>query len=173
MKMKMLSKAVLALGFGLVLTSVNALAQAPKAITPPPASAIAAATELLAIKKTATVYQNIVPTVIQRTKDIILQNNLNLQKDLEEISVKLAGELGSRREEIGKAMAVVYATNFTEQELKDLIAFYKSPLGQKFLDQEPKSVNSSIAFMNDWAGNFSNEIAQRFRTEMQARGKQL
>ncbi len=175
--MKKLSKALLAAGFGLAVTTMSALAQAPKAPAqsppPPPASAVAAATELLTIKKASSVYQNIVPTVIQRTKDSILQNNLNYQKDLEEISIKLAGELASRRDDIGKAMAQIYATNFTEQELKDLITFYKSPLGQKFLDQEPKSIAGSLAFMNDWAGAFSNEVATKFRAEMRARGKEI
>jgi uncharacterized protein len=169
-------KALLAAGFGLALTvGAHAQAPAPKVPSPPPppASAIAAATELLAIKKANTVYQNIVPTVIQRTRDAILQNNLNYQKDLNEISVKLAGELANRREDIGKAMAEIYATNFTEQELRELIAFYKSPLGQKFLEQEPKSITGSLAFMNDWAGAFSNEVAAMFRAEMRARGKEI
>src|ERR1700692_3615312 len=57
------SKTLLAAGFGLVLSAIGAQAQAPKApaVQPPPASAIAAATELLALKKANTVYQNIVP----------------------------------------------------------------------------------------------------------------
>jgi hypothetical protein len=174
--MMKVSKTLLAVGFGLALSVVSAQAQAPKAAAsppPPPASAVAAATELLAIKKASTVYQNIVPTVIQRTKDAILQNNLNYQKDLDEVSMKLAGELANRRDDIAKAMALIYATNFTEQELKDLITFYKSPLGQKFLEQEPKSITGSLAFMNDWAGVFSNEVAAKFRAEMRARGKEI
>ncbi len=170
------TKTLAAVVFGLALSGMSAQAQAPKAAAappPPPASAIAAATELLAIKKANTVYQGIVPTVIQRTKDAIMQNNLNYQKDLDEVAVKLAAELANRREEIGKAMAQIYATNFTEQELKDLIAFYKSPLGQKFLEQEPKSITGSLAYMNDWAGAFSNEVAAKFRAEMRARGKEI
>ncbi|MEW6643663.1 MAG: DUF2059 domain-containing protein [Pseudomonadota bacterium] len=169
------SKTLLAVGFGLALSTLSAYAQAPKAAAnnPPPASAVAAASELLALKKASSVYQNIVPTVIQRTKDAILQNNLNYQKDLDDVAVKLAGELASRKEDIGKAMAEIYATNFTEQELRDLIAFYKSPLGQKFLEQEPKSITGSLAYMNDWAAAFSNEVAAKFRSEMRARGKEI
>jgi len=167
-----LSKLLLATAFGLALT-LNAQAQAPKAPPPPSASAIAAASELLVIKKAGQIYQGIVPSVIQRTKDAILQNNLNYQKDLNEIALKLATDLASKRDEVGKAMAEIYATNFTEQELKDLIAFYKTPLGQKFLDVEPKTITGSVAFMNDWAAAFSNEVAAKFRAEMRARGKEI
>lgn len=87
--------------------------------------------------------------------------------------MKLAGELAGKRDDVGKAMAEIYATNFTEQELRDLIAFYKTPLGQKFLEMEPKSIAGSIAFMNDWANAFSNEVAAKFRSEMRARGKEI
>ena len=40
-------------------------------------------------------------------------------------------------------MAQIYANEFTEQELKDLVVFYKSPLGQKLL--RPSPVRSSSA----------------------------
>ena len=34
-------------------------------------------------------------------------------------------------------MVKLYTSNFSEQELKDLIAFYESPVGQKVLKQMP------------------------------------
>jgi hypothetical protein len=167
------SKALLFAALGLALTGISAQAQTPKAAPPPSASAVAVAAELLAMKKANGVYQNVVPNLVQRTKDQLLQSNLNYQKDLEEISVKLATELGPRREEIGKQMAQIYATKFTEDELKGVLAFYKSPLGQKLLQAEPSAIQESYAFMNDWAAAFSNEIANRFRAEMKARGKPI
>ena len=45
----------------------------------------------------------------------------------------VAKNLAGREKEIGDGMAQVYANEFTEQELKDLVTFYKSPLGQKLL----------------------------------------
>jgi uncharacterized protein len=171
--MNKFSKALLLAGVGLALTGISTRAEAPKAPPPPSASAVAAATELLALKKASGIYQNAVPNVVQRTMNALIQSNLNYQKDLEEISIKLATELGPRRDEIGKAMAQIYASNFTEEELKGLVAFYKSPLGQKFLDTEPKAINASIGFMNEWATSFSNEVANRFRAEMKARGKPI
>ena len=36
----------------------------------------------------------------------------------------------------------IYTTNFTEPELKDLIAFYESPLGKKVLEKMPTSPRS-------------------------------
>lgn len=170
------SKALLLVALGLVLAGTGARAQAPKAAPggpAPSAAALAAATELLSLKKAINLYQNAVPSVVQRVEQNLLQNNLNYQKDLEEIALKLATEFGPRREEIGKAMAQVYATDFTEDELKGLVAFYKSPLGQKLLDTEPKALQASSNYMNEWGASFSNEVANRFRAEMKARGKPI
>ena len=70
-------------------------------------------------------------------------------------------------------MAKVYANEFSEQELKDLVTFYKSPLGQKLLASEPKAISQSMAFMNQWAQNFAEIVNGEFRAEMRKRGKQI
>ncbi|MNE88828.1 hypothetical protein D3C80_1861720 [compost metagenome] len=37
----------------------------------------------------------------------------------------------------------IYTSNFSEQELKDLIAFYESPLGKKVLEKMPSLTQQS------------------------------
>jgi uncharacterized protein len=70
-------------------------------------------------------------------------------------------------------MVGVYAGEFTEQELKDLVTFYKSPLGQKLITNEPKAVSLSMQVMNAWAQSFSEVIMTTFRAEMRKRGKEM
>jgi hypothetical protein len=111
--------------------------------------------------------------VIAQTKDVLLQNNLNYQKDLNEVAVIVAQQFAGREKEIGEGMAKIYASDFTEQELKDLLTFYKSPLGQKLLVQEPKSVQASMAYMHQWAQGFSEQVNAQFRAEMRKRGKEI
>ena len=168
--MKYLSTLLLAAGLGLALTALPASAQQPK---PPTPAAIAAAKEILTMKNVSAMYSNAVPNVVQRTKDSILQNNLNYQKDLNEVAVIVAQNLASRVNEIGDQMAKIYAADFTEQELKDLVTFYKSPLGQKLLVQEPKSISASLQYMQQWAQAFSEEVNGQFRAEMRKRGKEI
>jgi hypothetical protein len=148
-----------------------------KAAAPPsnslPPGAIAAAKEILVMKNAHAVYQGAVIATIQNVKNSLLQSNINLQKDIEEISLKLARDLSGRESEIGEGMAAIYATNFSEQELKDLLAFYKSPLGKKSLEQEPKSIEASLNYMRNWGEDLAQEINERFRDEMKKRGKDL
>ena len=142
-------------------------------LKPSSPAAIAAAKEILALKHVSNMYQNAIPSIVQRTKDALLQNNLNYQKDLNEVAVIVAQNLAGREKEIGEQMAKIYASDFTEQELKDLVTFYKTPLGQKLLAQEPRTVQASMAFMNQWAQTFSEEVNGHFRAEMRKRGKDI
>lgn len=180
--MKRLSKILSAAGLvvGLALAGAPAGAQqppaaAPKAVPLKPASpaAIAAAKEILAMKNASAMYANAVPNLVQQTKDTLMQSNLNYQKDLNEVAIIVAQKLAGREKEIGEGMATVYANEFTEQELKDLVTFYKSPLGQKLLASEPRAIQFSMSYMNQWARQFAETVNGEFRAEMRKRGKEI
>src|SRR5882757_4494729 len=166
------------LALGLALAGAPAMAQqpAPKQAAPPkPASpaAVAAAKEILAMKNASAMYASAVPNIVEKTKNVLMQSNLNYQKDLNEVAVIVAKSLAGREKEIGDGMAQVYANEFSEQELKDLVTFYKSPLGQKLLASEPRAISFSMSYMNDWAQAFSETVNGAFRTEMKKRGKDI
>jgi hypothetical protein len=168
---RILSAAGLVLG--LALTGVPAGAQQAPPPKPPSPAAIAAAKEILAMKNASAMYASAVPNIVQKTKDALLQANLNYQKDLNEVAVVVAQKLAGREKEIDDGMAKVYANEFSEQELKDLATFYKSPLGQKLLAAEPRAIQSSMSYMNQWAQAFAETVNGEFRAEMRKRGKQI
>jgi hypothetical protein len=174
-EMKSLSRVLSAAGLvlGLALASAAAQAQQPAPAKPASAAALAAAKEILTLKNVNSMYTYAVPNVVAQTKDALLQANLNYQKDLNEVAVIVAKNLAGREQEIGEGMAQVYASAFTEQELKDLVTFYKSPLGQKLLSTEPKAIQESLAFMNRWGSTFAETVNAMFRTEMRKRGKEI
>jgi uncharacterized protein len=179
--MKSLSRILSAAGLavGLALIAVPGEAQqknAPAAATPlKPGSpaALAAAKEILAMKNASAMYANAVPGLVEQTKNVLMQSNLNYQKDLNEVALIVAKNLAGREKEIGDGMAQVYANEFTEQELKDLVNFYKSPLGQKLLSNEPRAIQLSMSYMNQWAQQFSEVVNGQFRAEMRKRGKEI
>jgi hypothetical protein len=162
------------LAVALALGALPAAAQQP-AGAPPKSSpaAIAAAKEILTMKNATAMYANAVSGMVEKTKVALIQQNLNYQKDLNEVAPIVAQQLSGREKEIGEGMAQVYASEFTEQELKDLVTFYKSPLGQKLITNEPRAIGLSMAFMNSWAQNFADTVMGTFRAEMKKRGKDI
>jgi hypothetical protein len=171
--MKKFANIVVAASLALGLSFSAAQAQAPAPLKPGSPAAIAAAKEILALKNVSAMYASAVPNIVQRTKDTLIQNNLNYQKDLNEVAVVVAQAMAGREKEIGEQMAKIYASDFTEQELKDLVTFYKTPVGQKLLTTEPKSIAASMQYMNQWAQTFSEEVNGQFRAEMRKRGKEI
>ena len=178
--MKSLSRILSAAGLalGLALTAVPADAQqknAPAAAPLKPASpaAIASAKEILTLKNAQAMYANAVPGLVEQTKNTLLSSNLNYQKDLNEVAIIVAKNLAGRENEILNGMAQIYTNEFTEQELKDLVTFYKTPLGQKLLTAEPRAIQFSMSYMNQWAQAFGDTINGQFRAEMKKRGKDI
>lgn len=167
--MKRLVSSILIAGFAAVVLA-SAPARAQNAPTP---AGIGYAKQILALKHVSLIYKDAVPNLVERTKITLLQNNLNYQKDLNEVALKVAKDLAGREQEIGEQFAKIYATQFTEQELKDLLAFYTSPLGKKALEQEPAAFETAQQFMATWANRFAEEINGKFRAEMKARGKEI
>ena len=179
--MKSLSRILSAAGLamGLALSAVPAEAQQKNAPAGAPAlalaspAAVAAAKEILTMKNASAMYAAAVPNLVEQTKNVLMQSNLNYQKDLNEVAVIVAKNLAGREKEIGEGMAQLYANEFTEQELKHLLNFYKSPLGQKQLSSEPRAIQFSMSYMNQWAQAFAETINGQFRAEMKKRGKDI
>jgi uncharacterized protein len=153
-----------AIGVALVASSPTAYSQQPTA------AAIASAKELVTITGATTLFNPLIAGVIEQAKILFLQQNPGATKDLNEIAEKLRTELAPRFAELTNELAKLYATNFTEQELKDILAFYKSPSGQKILVQQPKVVDSSMKFAQEWANKLSDEVIVKMRDEMKKRG---
>jgi len=139
----------------------------------PSPAAIATAKELIEIKGALNIFEALVPGVIEQTKNLFLQTNPNLSKDLNEVAAQLRAELAPRRAELTEQVALLYAQRFTEQELKSTLLFYKSPLGKKLAAEEPGFVDQSLHFAQDWANKLSDEVVGKMRVEMKKKGHDL
>jgi hypothetical protein len=154
--------------------------QAPAAPAAParPAAALSPAALLLAkelidIKGATAAYDPLVNGVIQYHRNFFLQNNPNLAKELDSVAQKLAADLAPRKVEMQQELTRIYASFVTEQELKDALAFYKTPLGRKLISEEPKALEASMKAADDWSRRFAAEVDAKFRAEMQRRGHNL
>lgn len=158
--------------FAFVLAGMAAPASAQQPPAPTPA-AIAVAKELITLKGAANMFNPIVSGVIMQVRGQLMQTNVSIAKDLDEVALKLAGELNPRVVEIFDNAARLYAARFTEQELKDVLAFYKTPAGQKVISQEPQVLDQSVRFADEWANKLASEVLDKMRTEMKKKGHDL
>ena len=157
------------LAFALVLAAFVGSAQAQQ----PSATALTTAKELITTKGAGAMFEPVVAGVVEQVKSVFLRTNPMLSKDLNEVALKLRADYAPRGAEILNDMAKVYATRFTEQELKDALAFYKSPLGSKLLAEEPKILDEGMRSAQTWANKLSEEVMGKMRAEMKKRGHEI
>src|SRR5881394_563836 len=144
-----------------LLGMTHAQAQAPSA------SAVATARELVETKGGAAMFDPVIVSVVEQTKAALLQTNPQLSKDLNDVATQLRNEFTPRRAEIVTEAGKYYAAAFTEAELKDLVAFYKSPLGKKMQEREPAILDQTFNFVQQqWGPRVGEEVMNRFRAEM-------
>jgi uncharacterized protein len=128
------------------------------------------ATQLLELKGGIGAYDPAIDGVINHHKGMLLQINPNLAKDINDVEQIMRKEGAARREELHKEIALGYASAFTEQELKDMIVFYKTPLGKRIIEQEPKAGEASTKRAQIWIDKYAETVIAKMRAEMRKRG---
>ena len=139
----------------------------------PSAASIGLAKDLLILKGGPQLFDGMVEGVIDRTRDTFLPTNPNLSAPLNQVAAQLRTEFEPKKAEVFNEVARSYARYFTEAELKDLLAFYKSSLGQKVLKAEPVAVEEGFKRAQEWSQSFAEQVMARYRAEMKKKGYDL
>ena len=123
----------------LLVAALTAPARAQSPPSPAPAAeAMAAARDLAALMNGDTVGQMSAALTAQIWPNI--ERQLGPKVDaatLAELRVEFEHALSSFTGEVMRDSPAVYARHFTAEELRAMLAFYKSPVGQKALDTMP------------------------------------
>lgn len=136
-------------------------------------AALQAAGEIVTLTGSTVLFNPLIAGVVEQAKSLFLQQNPALSKDLNEIATKMRADLAPRMSELSAAVAQIYIAHFTEQELKDLLAFYKSPVGKKYIAQQANIADGSLRFAQDWANKLSDEVVGKMRAELKKKGHAL
>ncbi|HZC57736.1 MAG TPA: DUF2059 domain-containing protein [Xanthobacteraceae bacterium] len=172
--MRFAAAALLALAVTGIAYPAAAQSPAPQAAAPQPSpGALLLGKQIVQVKGVKDVFEPIVRGVVQKTKDMFMQTNFMWGKDLNEVAFGVEKQFTPRISDLIDQSARIYASHFTEQELRDLLAFYQSPLGKKVLAEEPKVLDESMVYAGTWADNLSTEVITAMRIEMKKRGHDM
>ena len=141
--------------------------------TAPSPNAILIAKQIVEIKGVKKLLDPLIRGVVEKVKDQFMQTNFMYAKDLNEIAVQLTKEYEPRTSELVDESARIYASHFTEAELKQILAFYQTPVGRKMIVEEPKALDQSVANAGVFGEKLSEEIINKFRDEMKKRGHDI
>jgi hypothetical protein len=139
----------------------------------PPTDAMAAARELLVTMRMVDQFKAILPTVLQTLKPVIVQGRPEIERDFDAIVPTLLEGMTARLNELSDLTATVYANNFSVGELRDIIAFYRTPTGEKFLQKLPAITQQSMALGQRFGQAVASDLQGRIIDELRKRGHKI
>jgi hypothetical protein len=139
----------------------------------PSAEAVAAARELVTTSRAGDQFKAILPILMQHLKPAVVQGRPQVERDFDVIMPMLIQGMTSRLDELTDAMANIYAQNFTVAEMRQLIQFYRSPIGQKLLEKTPAVAQQSMAVGQQFAARLVEDMKGRMIEELRKRGHKI
>jgi hypothetical protein len=118
-------------------------------------------------------FDSVLPALAERIKSRLIRVRPDLHQEISATVEAVALELVSRRADLDKAVATVWARNFTEDELVTIAEFYKSPTGQKFAEIGPRVIQDSLKSVESWSTRVGEELYEMSREELAKQGYQL
>jgi hypothetical protein len=139
----------------------------------PTAAQIQTAREIVVASGASRSFEPVVPGILQQAIALFVQQNPDLQQQLMESAQTIKPEFEKRLPEIIDIIARVYAGRFSDAELKEILAFYRSPVGKKYVATLPGILDESFRLTQVWGNRISEEIVTRMRAEMKRRGHNI
>jgi hypothetical protein len=135
-------------------------------------SHLAAARELATITGITQLFDRMLPQFGAQIRQVAVTRP-ELTKDLDQVLESLNSELEQQKVQVTAATARVYASRFSEAELKEIVAFFKTPIGQKYTRLTPFILDDVSLETQRWAEQVSEYVMTRVRAEMGKRGHQM
>jgi hypothetical protein len=146
----------------LVVGSMLLLSIGPVPAQTPSSEAMSAARSLVTTLKLTEQYKALLPAILLSIKPALTQDRPEIESDFEAKKLKMAEAYAPFYNAMVDAIAAVYATNFSVEELRELDAFYRRPAGQKFLEKWPAITQQSVQVGEDG----SRKAAEGLRTSL-------
>lgn len=151
------------LGFG-------AVAQAQQA---PNANQLKLARQVVELQGSQRSFEGAIPSIFTQIYNQFVSQNPDLDKDIAAALRALLPEFDKRKEEITTILARIYAEKFTEAELKDILVFYESPTGKKFVAATGEVGKETMGKLQEWSGKVNQDAIERLKAEMKKKGHNI
>ncbi len=111
-------------------------------------------------------FDTILPIIADQMKATLIQSSPNYVDIINATIDAKALEIAPRRADLENEAATIFAKTFTEDELKQISAFYLSPAGKKLLKDGPIATRGLSKAADIWASGISRDLAKQSDAEM-------
>jgi hypothetical protein len=145
---------------------------AAAAQTPSP-DAMAAARELVTTLKLSDQYKALLPVILLGLKPILVQDRPEIERDYNAMMPAIADAYTPHYNAMIDSIATVYANSFSVDELRQVTAFYRQPVGQKFLEKSPAILQQAVQIGEDASSKAAEDLKTRLTELLRQKGHKL
>jgi uncharacterized protein len=129
--------------------------------------------ELIVTMHAVDYFKATMPVLMQAMKPAIAQNRPEVERDYDAMVPLLLESMNTRMNDLIEQVAVLCARNFTADELREAVAFYRGPTGQKIVQKLPAITQESILIGQRWGQSIGGELRGRMIDELRKRGHNI
>lgn len=167
MKIMSLSRLVAAAALALSL-AFGAAAPAMSQEIPP--EQLALARKYVDLTNRANMFEAILAPTVVRLSKLLIQQNPDLSKQIDETILRVFEPYRTANNDLFNQYARIYATEFTVDELNQMVAFYESPVGQKLTSKSLEFNTGIRAATEVYLKNFGQELMSKVRADLKSQG---
>ena len=136
-------------------------------------SHLAAALDVIAATTATASFDTRLPQLADEVTNRLIRARPDLHQEIADTVQAVALKLVVRRKELDQDVARVYAKAFSEDELKAIAAFLKSPAGQKYQTDGPTVFRDTLQAFQRWSDRVGAELLDKTKEELKNQGHAL
>ncbi len=104
------------------------------------------------------------PTLLNQMRPMLVQQGAS-NATVDELFKRFGQRLDREIDNFNDLSAQVYAREFSEDDLANLLKFYQSPTGQRLIGKQPVIAQAMAGVGADWGRNMAEQVIEEFRKE--------
>ena len=162
-----MSKRLMIIGVMFLFSISTAPAQ-----TPSP-EALAVARSLISTMKLTDQYKALLPVILMSIKPAVVQGRPEIERDYDAMAAQIADAYAPYYSSMVDSAASLYASNFTVDELREIDAFYRLPVGQKLLQKSLPITQQSMQIGQDASRKAAEDLRIRLTDLLRQKGHKM
>ncbi|WP_319484639.1 DUF2059 domain-containing protein [uncultured Cohaesibacter sp.] len=124
------------------------------------------------VKQTGTLpaYSDALKNIVLNSKRWLIRENPSAEKDIIATVDEIAQQYKDDNDQMAQSVAVAWTRYLKEDELKEVLAFFKTPTGQKFASYQPRILGESVRGIQEFSAIMTNLIVKAAKEQLNTKG---
>ncbi len=157
--------------FGLCAALCVLVLAGPVMAEQPSAQHVKAAREMLRLTEADKMFNGVLPVLLKQQLQKVKELHSAISPEaLQRFEVLFVAEAEKGIQKVMDDVAVIYAETLSEEELGEISAFYKSPVGRKMIEIKPEMAQKAMKIGIAWGQDVGTTVGEKVIKQLKEEG---